>query len=589
MNVTDYHKILEDEIPVPINLPKIYFLGDTGSGKTTTIRQILGTTNFSFPSVRRVRTTVTRTEYIVCNEGGFSSVLVLKSIEEIQHYIREILENSILSGYKEFANKKDCNDTVSNSLKESPDQRFRLRYILNENERNNLSHEIIGKIFPLIKACNEKNFPNETDNETMVELSFFDNEINSIIEGYIIKIIENINSLISTSISKEFSVYNENKIVFNETDIDLFINKLKNILDAGEGSISPIIECARIKGKLKANWIPHNFEFLLIDSEGIGHDMKEVGKPISSRHLQFFYNSHEIVLVEDGERPFIGGGKTALTYLQRNGYISKTTLAFSKLDKISENRNEQISEVNDQLRNLINTIQKDEKVDFQDEILQKCYFANMEKNMTDTDTQSEIINLFKRVIEKAQKGLPKFIKPIYDFEMLSTFLDQANAEFRTSWTNYLTYASPNKKPWQTVKAFNFRMYWGVEEYKDMRPIADLHYALIRRIEKYISNPKSWEENIVGNIKTESINRLKQVFSLKLMNIVNNIIITKNQSEWKLTSELTGYGSTFERAEKIKQILNSSVPSMTELFNATTSLYKDIVKDCLIKSINELND
>jgi hypothetical protein len=35
-------EVLENLLPIPVNLPKIYLLGDTGAGKTTIIRQRAG-------------------------------------------------------------------------------------------------------------------------------------------------------------------------------------------------------------------------------------------------------------------------------------------------------------------------------------------------------------------------------------------------------------------------------------------------------------------------------------------------------------------------------------------------------------------
>ena len=59
---------LDALIKMPSNLPIIYLLGDTGAGKTCIVRQLLGTKNQSFPSVRRLRTTVAPTDFIITIE-----------------------------------------------------------------------------------------------------------------------------------------------------------------------------------------------------------------------------------------------------------------------------------------------------------------------------------------------------------------------------------------------------------------------------------------------------------------------------------------------------------------------------------------
>ena len=57
--------------PAPLDLPKLYFLGDTGAGKTTIIRKLLGTEESKFPTTRQKRTTVAPTEYVIHNGTGF--------------------------------------------------------------------------------------------------------------------------------------------------------------------------------------------------------------------------------------------------------------------------------------------------------------------------------------------------------------------------------------------------------------------------------------------------------------------------------------------------------------------------------------
>jgi len=49
---------LEELSPIPVNMPKLYLLGDTGAGKTTIVRRILGTEELKFPSVQQKRCTV---------------------------------------------------------------------------------------------------------------------------------------------------------------------------------------------------------------------------------------------------------------------------------------------------------------------------------------------------------------------------------------------------------------------------------------------------------------------------------------------------------------------------------------------------
>lgn len=54
---------LDEVSPIQKEIPKIYSLGDTGAGKTTFIRNILGAEDTKFPTTRQSRTTIVPTEY----------------------------------------------------------------------------------------------------------------------------------------------------------------------------------------------------------------------------------------------------------------------------------------------------------------------------------------------------------------------------------------------------------------------------------------------------------------------------------------------------------------------------------------------
>ncbi|MCG2830392.1 MAG: hypothetical protein L6302_05015, partial [Desulfobacteraceae bacterium] len=91
----DIQEAVDEVSPVPIDLPKLYFLGDTGAGKTTIIRKILGTEESKFPTTRQTRTTVAPTEYVIREGDGYDITVVLKPLAEVEGYIDEIIKEAI--------------------------------------------------------------------------------------------------------------------------------------------------------------------------------------------------------------------------------------------------------------------------------------------------------------------------------------------------------------------------------------------------------------------------------------------------------------------------------------------------------------
>ncbi|CAK2111957.1 hypothetical protein VCRA2112O188_450001 [Vibrio crassostreae] len=137
---------LNEVSPIPVNMPKFYLLGDTGAGKTTIVRKILNTDYLKFPSVQQKRTTVAVTEYVLSRDLNYNATYIFKSKEQVCSLIREILDVAI---DKAFMSKDDFDlDDLISDLEETPDERFRLKYILSKSELENIAEEIKSYTLP---------------------------------------------------------------------------------------------------------------------------------------------------------------------------------------------------------------------------------------------------------------------------------------------------------------------------------------------------------------------------------------------------------------------------------------------------------
>ncbi|MCK7630862.1 hypothetical protein MZ018_04910 [Shewanella sp. JNE10-2] len=159
--------------PTPLDLPKLYFLGDTGAGKTTIIRKLLGTEEDKFPTTRQKRTTVAPTEYVIRNGGILDITVVLKPLSEIEGYIDEILKDAIGKFYKDRDKEK-----IVKNIRQTSDQRFRLYYILSSE----FSTAIASRIENLLPGLEDgvrayqQDFP-EDINETGIFVEFVISEL----------------------------------------------------------------------------------------------------------------------------------------------------------------------------------------------------------------------------------------------------------------------------------------------------------------------------------------------------------------------------------------------------------------------------
>ena len=127
---TDFAARREAVIALPESGPdgyrRVLFLGTTGAGKTTLVRQLIGTDPVKerFPSTSTAKTTIHDTE-IVLDEGDWRAVVTFASSDEVRENLNECISAAVLAA------AKGGDDTeVFRHLLNHVNQRFRFSYVL---------------------------------------------------------------------------------------------------------------------------------------------------------------------------------------------------------------------------------------------------------------------------------------------------------------------------------------------------------------------------------------------------------------------------------------------------------------------------
>ncbi|MDX7921127.1 hypothetical protein SJS82_04175 [Aeromonas media] len=555
----EIQKRLDELSPIPINMPKLYLLGDTGAGKTTIVRRILGTDKLKFPSVQQKRTTVAVTEYVLSKDLPYRATYLFKSQQLIANLVAEILEIAIENAYSHFRKDNISKDGVTEDLEETPDERFRLRYILTQDQREELAVEIV-EFMPVLDATVKKLTAElqSCDEELGVVVALAldsHKDVISALNAEILRLIE----VKVAEVCNGHRLYSDPEFYqHSSNDLNAFVDGAKLLLSSTKDSISPVVEYARLQGNLLAPWLPSGVELVLIDGEGIGHDTREASR-LSPRHLDYFHFADAIGLVEECKKPFASGGKSAIEGVVRNGYAEKFHLIFTKLDEVEvgedeePSRKDQIRAVRKGLTNVKHAL-KDDGAELDIGADRFYYLAHMNSATIDSDSVSDVARLLASINAKFSEAKPQFVQPIYDYEMLSSYLSKSADSFLAKWNAML-----HAKHWQTIKAFNRRMCWEEDGFRDMEPIADFHAEVTRELEYFISHPSSWVEAATPSMQERSIANVKQEFSKHLLAFARVVILKTYSPHWGTAMSLSGMGSTTLRMNQIQRILEEVLP------------------------------
>ncbi len=127
---TDFRAIRDEWVPLPgadQDYRSVLLLGTTGAGKTTLVRQVLGTDPRTerFPSTSTAKTTVADTEIVLTGSGPFSAAVTFTPRDEVVDYLTENVAEAALAA---FHGKDDVD--VLRRLLDHVNQRFRFSYVL---------------------------------------------------------------------------------------------------------------------------------------------------------------------------------------------------------------------------------------------------------------------------------------------------------------------------------------------------------------------------------------------------------------------------------------------------------------------------
>lgn len=569
-------KALDAVSPVPVDLPRLYLLGDTGAGKTTIIRKILGTEKSKFPTTRQTRTTVAPTEYVIQDSHEFDITVVLKLLSEVEGYVDEILKEAITKYQKDKAK-----DKIVKNLKQTSDQRFRLYYLLSKEFSDKIAEQII-EFAPMLDeqvAEYQKAFP-EDQEETGIFVDLALDALNDNYASISSNIIAEVQRMSANTCEGQQLDSSGKVYKYSNTNQEHFISKCKEILSSEVNSISPLIEYARIRGSMSAPWINSGTEVVIIDGEGIGHDAKEVGQ-LSSRHYDYFYQSDAILLIEESKKPFVAGGKSALKSIFKRGYREKLLVLFTKLDEVElydeddPTNEDKIEEVKDGLTNVLASLKEEGlEIDLSDNGI--FYLGGLKEDSVNENSIAQISSVLSHA-QTLSTFTQTFIKPEYDFEMLSAFLVESTNKFNELYRGML-----KKRHWKTIEAFNRRMDMGIDGFRMFTPITDFEEKINNEIEEFISQPISWEKEVTDKLKQQSLDRIKREFNKLILAFARSEIIAVPNEAWKTAYMYSGKGSTFKRRADIETILKKSVPPLASSENAKE--FKNHVKKILAKAI-----
>ncbi len=529
----DHYAIREQYISLPSTAQgyrRALFLGTTGAGKTTLVRQILGTDQIKerFPSTSTAKTTVADLEVAVA-PGNYEAVVTFLSQLEVRTYLEECISAAVLSAHRQADDAE-----LLRRLLRHVDQRFRLDYVLgpgfteeSESEEDDTDEEEVdqsdlfdvrpeelgdidlSKTNEILRAAisqlreiahsygdklTKELEATEQDRRVIDEL--FEEELDNLLRGD--DLFHEIADQLMDEIGKRFELLSFGTIhstkqgwpsswTYASGDRRAFVRSVlqfsSNFAPYFGRLLTPLVNGIRVSGPFAPRWGTTDLQKLvLMDGEGLGHaasSAASVPTAISRR----FEEVDAVVLVDSAKQPMQAAPQAVMRALVASGNVAKLVFCFTHFDAVrgdniptvSARRNHVLASTDSVLPGIGEDLGPYAEAALRRRRDCACFFvggiqkALSNEKSADRRTMDELRALLKLIESTSPAEIQAPGKPIYDRMKLGVAISAAATSFQDSWRARLGLTiKPNfvKEHWTRIKALARRIAYGWDDQYD---------------------------------------------------------------------------------------------------------------------------
>jgi hypothetical protein len=621
----------EGIIPLPgadQGYPVVQFVGTTGSGKTTAVRQILGTDPVieRFPSTSAAKTTVCDIE-LVLQDGSFRAAVSFLQKDQVRQLVSDCVAAAVISCLEGNGEPE-----VVRRFLEHSEQRFRLSYLLgtpnvadsvdddlcddvdagesesdsvevDDDERRRLSDRLQDYIKG-IRALADR-VAREVEaalGESMAAASGKDRDaFEELVESELLShdefhalvdwVLEDVESRFELLKDGEFTLGRDNWPTvwsFESTDRAAFlkiVNRFSSNYAPNFGRLlTPLVQGLRVAGPFRPAWCDGEVpRLVLLDGQGIGHTADSTSS-ISTGITRRFQLADLILLVDNAAQPMQAAACAVLRSLVASGHESKLVLGFTHFDEVKGDNlvsgmDARKNHVLASFDNAVHAIGKAHGRDAENALKRLSpdrvvFFSNIQLPLTPKNQLTQ--RGFERVFELARLAIvppgPVEFTPVYDVANLVLAVQKATQEFHDRWKGILSMGSRSgvsPEHWTRVKALTRRIgVLGLDEYDTLRPVADLIRILQNQVSGYVATPMEWKPQTPGEQEEEQriqvLDGIRTEVFSRLHDLSNRRLINERLSGWVEAYNHRGTGSTWVRAKDLVSIYESAAPVPNEM-------------------------
>jgi hypothetical protein len=383
----DSESLRESHIRLPNKddgYPRVLFVGTTGAGKTSLLRQLIGSDpdEDRFPSTAPAKTTIADIE-VIQDVGDLEAAVTFFTEFQAQANIEECVIDAALAVLENAPR-----DRVADRFLSHRDQKFRLSYILgawSDGEGGNDDDEMSFEESPESPAVldEEGTLGDAERTANRAAIAVYLDRIGQLTKSVVAKLAEDLGVDIKVAgpdrdiaqqlIEENFDAYLTQEEGFHELVQDILedVRARFDRIDAGELQrrpsgwpelwlfksadrgefirhirwfssnywpqfgklLTPLVDGIRVRGPLFAGFIDGQPKLALIDGQGLGHT-PDSSSSVTTHVTRRFAQVDVILLVDNAQQPMQAAPLSVLRAVASSGHHRKLAVAFTHFDQI---------------------------------------------------------------------------------------------------------------------------------------------------------------------------------------------------------------------------------------------------------------
>jgi hypothetical protein len=643
----DFRQVRDDSLPLPAaedGYRRVLLLGTTGAGKTTVVRQILGTDPETerFPSTSTAKTTVADTEVIVTDEPAYRAVVTFVPRDQIVDYLTENVAEAARTIFNGGSEAR-----VINHLLNHVNQRFRFSYVLghpapagadsddedDDDDNDDSQADILDISDGPIDLDATRTLILESVDRLRTLVRTFDSDSRSaldagdedprLIEEILEEELDNtlrqsdefhqIIDALSDEIEKRFATLTRGETrrtrqgwpiswTWSSEDRTEFLNAVarfsSNYAPLFGRLLTPLVNGIRVSGPFTPTWSDVPRKLVLVDGEGLGHTPTSAAA-LSTPVVRQINEVDSILLVDNAAQPMQAAPTAALKSIASSGSASKLCFLFTHFDQVTGDNLNSLEARKDHVLASVENVMKaigeelgpPAERGLRHRLDAAQYFVGGIQKRLVPDKKAarqaveQLSALLDVLAEPHEPSEPGPSRPVFSRGELTLAVTDAAFGFHQKWQGLLGLkhnSGAPKEHWTRIKALSRRLAEGwFDEYDTLKPVADLRDQLQKQLYLMLQRPARWDGGEPGDDEKQLIlDQVSNAISRKLLDLTHRRVAEDQRLLWRGAFALKGSGSTFERAQLIAVDLYGRAAPVP-------SATRSPVQNQLLKDVTEL--